>query len=184
MIGDWRRGTDLALSVCLVGATLLGVAQDVKTGRTDSEETHDYYTPELPEITWEERARAICALKRVVPSSWIAKSTSAVSKFAEGGGFGYMWWVENDRQIPAAYRGAFSARGQEGQYLTVIPALDMVVAHLPKSGKRPMTRDDYEKILMTVFLAKNDPLLTESVLKHLSDRQRLRASMAKTQPNE
>ena len=121
---------------------------------------------------------------RVVPSSWIAKSTSAVSKFAGGGGFGYMWWVEDDRQIPAAYRGAFSARGQEGQYLTVMPALDMVVAHLPKSGKRPMTRDDYEKILMTVFLAKNDPMLTESVLKHLSGRQRLRAPMAKTPPNE
>ena len=95
---------------------------------------------------------------QIVPESWVLKSTSVVSKFPNGGGFGYMWWVENEAQNPKAYKGAYSARGLEGQRLTVLPALDMVVAHLPKVGGRKMKGADYKKLLTAVFMARKEPL--------------------------
>jgi len=42
-------------------------------------------------------------------------------------GYGYMWWLY-DINVPAL-KGAYSARGAIGQYIVVIPALDMVIAH-------------------------------------------------------
>ena len=95
---------------------------------------------------------------QIVPASWVAKSTSAVSKFQNGGGFGYLWWVENEAQNPKAYKGAYSARGLEGQRLTVLPALDMVVAHLPRADGRKMKGSDYKKLLAAVFMARKEPL--------------------------
>ena len=95
---------------------------------------------------------------QIVPESWVAQSTSAVSKFQNGGGFGYMWWVENEEQDPKAYKGAYSARGLEGQRLTVLPALNMVVVHLPKIGRKKMKNSDYKKLLTAIFMARKDPL--------------------------
>ncbi|MBQ2631990.1 MAG: serine hydrolase [Kiritimatiellae bacterium] len=96
---------------------------------------------------------------QVVPASWVAQSTSAVSKFPGGGGFGYMWWIEDEEQKPKVFNGAFSARGVDGQRLTVIPKLDMVVAHLPRrGGAKKMRNADYKKLLTAVFLAKKDPV--------------------------
>jgi CubicO group peptidase (beta-lactamase class C family) len=92
---------------------------------------------------------------RVVPAAWIAQSTGVVSRFPGGGGFGYMWWIEDEEQKPGVFKGAFSARGVDGQRLTVIPQLDMVVAHLPRQGgAKKMKNADYKKILSAVFLAK------------------------------
>ena len=103
---------------------------------------------------------------QVVPASWIAQSTGVVSKFNGGGGFGYMWWIEDEDQEPKVFKGAFSARGVDGQRLTVIPQLDMVVAHLPRrGGARKMKGADYRKLLMAVFLAKKDPVLASACTK-------------------
>ena len=95
---------------------------------------------------------------QIVPASWVKKSTGVVSKFQNGGGFGYMWWVENEAQNPKAYKGAYSARGLEGQRLTVLPELDMVVAHLPRVGGKKMKGSDYKKLLTAVFMARKEPL--------------------------
>ena len=103
---------------------------------------------------------------QVVPASWVAQSTSIVSKFKGGGGFGYMWWIEDEDQKPRVFKGAFSARGVDGQRLTVIPTLDMVVAHLPRrGGAKTMKNADYKKLLMAVFLAKKDPILASVCTK-------------------
>ena len=102
---------------------------------------------------------------RVIPSDWVYQSTSLVSRFPGGGGFGYMWWIEDEKQKPMVYKGAFSARGLDGQRLTVIPELDMVVAHLPRlGGAKKMKGADYKKILKAIFLAKKDPDLTKAVM--------------------
>ena len=42
-------------------------------------------------------------------------------------GYGYMWWIYNS-DIPAL-KGAYAAHGAMGQYITIIPELDMVIAH-------------------------------------------------------
>jgi CubicO group peptidase (beta-lactamase class C family) len=97
---------------------------------------------------------------QVVPADWVEKSTSASTVFPGGGGFGYMWWVENESQSPKVYKGAFSARGLEGQRITVIPQLDMVVVHLPRRwGTKKVRGAEYKKLLTAVFMSKKDPPL-------------------------
>ena len=85
---------------------------------------------------------------QVVPSDWIAESTARVSKFSNGGGFGYMWWVERQSPSEPALKGAFSARGLNAQRIVVLPALDMVVVHRASTrGKRGMKSADFAKLL-------------------------------------
>ena len=87
----------------------------------------------------------------VVPKEWVEASTRQVSRFTQGGGYGYMWWIEKENQKPAVYKGAFSARGLNAQRITVIPALDMVIAHKASSvGGRTMKAAEYRKL---VYLA-------------------------------
>ncbi|MEE8585657.1 MAG: hypothetical protein V3T83_12490 [Acidobacteriota bacterium] len=40
-----------------------------------------------------------------------------------------MWWVWDGPQAKGTFQGGYSARGAYGQYITVLPALDLVVAH-------------------------------------------------------
>lgn len=44
-------------------------------------------------------------------------------------GYGYMWWVWDGPRVDCPYEGAYTARGAYGQFITVIPTLNMVVAH-------------------------------------------------------
>jgi len=85
--------------------------------------------------------------KQLVSKEWIKKITSTVtpvevlnkrygrdksSPFQFS--YGYMWWiVDNIRQNPD-FEGAYFASGYGGQFITVIPKLDLVVAHKTKLG--------------------------------------------------
>jgi len=40
-----------------------------------------------------------------------------------------MWWVWDGPSAVGPYKGAYTAAGFAGQYITVLPALDMVIAH-------------------------------------------------------
>jgi CubicO group peptidase (beta-lactamase class C family) len=84
--------------------------------------------------------------KRIVPEAWVAESTRVHSLTGRAGfnsGYGYMWWVVADgdgidrRGLPA---GAFTAAGNGGRYITVIPQLDLVAAVQPdeKRGQPPV----------------------------------------------
>lgn len=44
-------------------------------------------------------------------------------------GFGYIWRVFDDETLSPAYHGGFAAHGHLGQYIMVLPSVDMVVAH-------------------------------------------------------
>lgn len=75
---------------------------------------------------------------QIVPSDWIEMSTSAITPLEEMNpdsrrdgkvGFGMMWWVWDGPEAVGAFEGALTASGFRGQYITVLPALDMVVAH-------------------------------------------------------
>ena len=44
------------------------------------------------------------------------------------------WWLIDNYQNKAAYRGAYSAIGYGGQYITVFPEIEMVIAHKTKLG--------------------------------------------------
>jgi CubicO group peptidase (beta-lactamase class C family) len=91
---------------------------------------------------------------KIVPESWVVESTRQISKFAQGGGYGYMWWVENEDQQPPVYKGAFSARGMNSQRITVIPELDMVIVHHVADASRRMKSADYRKLVYLVVTSK------------------------------
>jgi CubicO group peptidase (beta-lactamase class C family) len=82
--------------------------------------------------------------EQVVPREWVRESTRAVTRSAEmnpaslrGGpfGYGYLWWVFDRPELGPAYRGGYAGMGAYGQYLVVLPALDLVVAHKTRPGQ-------------------------------------------------
>jgi CubicO group peptidase (beta-lactamase class C family) len=44
-------------------------------------------------------------------------------------GYGYMWWVWDGPRAVGPFKGAYSAVGAMGQWITVFPSLNLVVAH-------------------------------------------------------
>ena len=69
--------------------------------------------------------------RQIIPAEWVSRSTSVRTPSTEMQdsdlGYGYLWWVWEDATGP--YHGAYTATGSFGQFITVLPALDMVVAH-------------------------------------------------------
>ncbi|MBT8471725.1 MAG: beta-lactamase family protein [Marinicaulis sp.] len=95
--------------------------------------------------------------ERIVSQEWVERSTAAITpnsdmnpeRYRESGfGYGYMWWVMDDAHFPPAYHGGYAARGHFGQYIVVLPAVDLVIAHktLPVRYKTP---EEYEAINVT-----------------------------------
>jgi CubicO group peptidase (beta-lactamase class C family) len=79
---------------------------------------------------------------QIIPASWVQRSTRVVTPPAEinppglrgmalGNGFGYsfLWWPRVRPDTTDVFHGAYAAEGAFGQYILVIPKLDMVVAH-------------------------------------------------------
>ncbi|MBR0237186.1 MAG: serine hydrolase [Thermoguttaceae bacterium] len=92
--------------------------------------------------------------KQIVPEKWMEESTQAVTKFDDsrrGLGYGYMWWIEPFGKNAIGGKGSFSACGMYGQYITVIPELDMVVAHKSSGNqKHPTKSSDYWDLLQKI----------------------------------
>ncbi|MGH7472107.1 MAG: serine hydrolase domain-containing protein [Longimicrobiales bacterium] len=81
--------------------------------------------------------------RQIVPRAWVKESTSLHTPRAEMNpdrhrrgefGYGYLWWVFDNPDLPAAYRGAYTGLGAVGQQILVMPALDLVVAHKTEPG--------------------------------------------------
>jgi CubicO group peptidase (beta-lactamase class C family) len=77
--------------------------------------------------------------KQVVPEEWVKESTRVQADPGDGRKYGYLWWLENKRdKVHNKQFSMFSAIGYGGQYITVIPELDLVVvitcdAYLPSN---------------------------------------------------
>ena len=85
--------------------------------------------------------------ERLMSADWIEKTTSTITPFetlterygpADPDGlhmsYGYMWWLIDNYQNKEEYKGAYSAIGYGGQYITVFPQIDLVIAHKTKLG--------------------------------------------------
>jgi CubicO group peptidase (beta-lactamase class C family) len=63
--------------------------------------------------------------KRILPAGWVADSTAwRIDTPRAGRGYGYKWWILS-RKGPGTYA-AYCANGYGGQYLIVVPELDLI----------------------------------------------------------
>lgn len=84
---------------------------------------------------------------QIVSKDWIKKITTTVTPVDTVNkrygrdrlspfqfSYGYMWWIVDNIKHDPVFEGAYSATGYGGQFITVIPKLNMVVAHKTKLG--------------------------------------------------
>ena len=85
--------------------------------------------------------------KQIVPKDWLEKITSTVTpvdtvneRYGRDSlspfqfSYGYMWWIVDNFHHDPNFEGAYTASGYGGQFITVIPKLNIVVAHKTKLG--------------------------------------------------
>lgn len=83
--------------------------------------------------------------KQLISKDWIKKTTSPVSSVEIVNqrynrtkqspiqqSYSYMWWIYENFFDNPDFEGAYSASGWGGQFIVVIPKLDMVIAHKTK----------------------------------------------------
>ncbi|MBL9172606.1 MAG: serine hydrolase [Verrucomicrobiales bacterium] len=73
-------------------------------------------------------------------------------------GYGMLWWVWDAPNVPGTqtgpYQGAYSAMGANGQFITVIPSMNLVVAHkvdFDTDGNRRVSSDEYQTLLQLLI---------------------------------
>jgi len=101
--------------------------------------------------------------RQVIPADWVARTTSLstsaaevarTSPFVEGLGYGWLWWIFDPAgPWPDVLKGAYTASGAFGQFITIVPKLDMVVAHkvVAPSNLNVIPEDYLHKILPAVL---------------------------------
>ena len=76
--------------------------------------------------------------RQVIPADWAREIRNLVTPLEEMNpesmryqtfGYGYMWWVWDGPNVAPAFEGGYTGRGAYGQYITILPQLDMVIAH-------------------------------------------------------
>jgi len=106
--------------------------------------------------------------KQIVPREWAAKSTGIITPVAELNpsrlrrgrvGYGYLWWVWDGPWNTGPYEGTYSGFGAIGQHITVIPKLDLVVAHktIP-GGNRNVSDNQYHALLDRIVAARTSAM--------------------------
>ena len=101
--------------------------------------------------------------KQVIPEDWVKLTTSIVtpvnemnpSRHKEGNyAYGYMWWIWVKYKNPYL-EGAYLATGAYGQYILIIPKLNMVIVHKTKSDyKRNTNLAYFEKLVYKILDTK------------------------------
>ena len=62
--------------------------------------------------------------------------------------YGYMWWLLDADEDRSPYKGAYAGRGSYGQFLLVVPALDLVIAHKTRY-QRTETTEQYHSVAVS-----------------------------------
>jgi CubicO group peptidase (beta-lactamase class C family) len=99
-----------------------------------------------------------CVTTLVTPHPDIHPSGLNLSTMSRRWGYGVLWWVWDAPAWPnvvtGPYQGAYSAMGAGGQYITVLPALDMVIAHkadIDEDSSREVPPYEFDAILQMVI---------------------------------
>jgi CubicO group peptidase (beta-lactamase class C family) len=102
--------------------------------------------------------------RQLIPRNWVRRIVTPVTRVHEMNppryrkgpfGYGYLWWIWDGPAAAGAYRGAFTGMGAFGQFITVLPQLDMVIAHktAPTSG-RGVSQSDYLRLVDGLIAAR------------------------------
>ena len=94
--------------------------------------------------------------EQLIPEDWVVRSTSVVTPFDNDMhcGYGILWWFLRDKAYPEQFKGAYSAEGMYGQFITVLPAMNMVVAHKSAGNAKKRTSPrQYRQILRMIVEA-------------------------------
>ncbi len=94
--------------------------------------------------------------EQVIPSEWVKQSADTLVDFNDYSGYSYQWWT-----YPTDIVNVYAAVGYRGQYIFVIPELDMVVVFTssvpPSSGVlQPAILFDY---IIPAAMNENSPLM-------------------------
>lgn len=102
---------------------------------------------------------------QLVPRDWVRTTTRAFTPVSQMNperrragpfGYGYLWWVWDGPYAEGVYQGAYTGLGAVGQHITVIPALDLVVAHKTRPGQgKTVSHPEYLELLDLLVKARN-----------------------------
>ncbi len=102
--------------------------------------------------------------EQLVPRDWVQRISSLVTPLKEMNpvrrrdgyfGYGYMWWVWDGPRAVGPFEGAYTARGAWGQWITVLPAMDLVIAHKTNSVYgRTTSWDSWQRFLELMLESK------------------------------
>ncbi|MEX2381296.1 MAG: serine hydrolase [Opitutales bacterium] len=80
--------------------------------------------------------------ERIIPADWMeqmlfpwtpSQEMNPVSRRSQDFSYGYLWWLrETEEESP--YHGSYAGHGAGGQYIMVIPKLDLVLVHKTNSS--------------------------------------------------
>lgn len=101
---------------------------------------------------------------QVISREWAREITRVVTPLEEMNpvarrddyfGYGYMWWIFDGPRAVGPFDGAYTARGAVGQWISVFPAIDLVIAHKTNSiYERTTSRDSWTRMVELLFKAK------------------------------
>ncbi|MFB3853824.1 MAG: serine hydrolase domain-containing protein [Vicinamibacterales bacterium] len=102
--------------------------------------------------------------RQVISRDWARRIVSVVTPLGQMNpvgrrdgyfGYGYMWWVWDGPRAVGPFKGAYTARGAVGQWITVFPSEQLVVAHKTNNVYgRTTSWESWERILELLFEAK------------------------------
>ncbi len=103
--------------------------------------------------------------RQLISPDWVRTITSVVTPLEEMNptrlrngyfGYGYMWWVWDGPKATGPFEGAYAGRGAYGQYITVFPAIDLVIAHKTKYAyRRTAGLGSWQRMIELLFDAKD-----------------------------
>ncbi|MEO5997521.1 MAG: serine hydrolase [Chitinophagaceae bacterium] len=105
--------------------------------------------------------------KTILSSDWVKLITTPVTSYEEtvsnhtnyfDFSYGYLWWIWDNHVKNKFYKGGYTASGAFGQFITVLPALDLVIAHKTNYDDygRNTPTETYLRIVEKLFRAKTN----------------------------
>jgi CubicO group peptidase (beta-lactamase class C family) len=102
--------------------------------------------------------------RQVISRDWARRIVSVVTPLDQMNpperregyfGYGYMWWVFDGPRATGPFKGAYTARGAVGQWITVFPSLNLVIAHKTNNiYQRTTSWESWERIVELLFEAR------------------------------